>query len=191
MEDVYKTPEADLIVNNSNSESGSFYVVSAKKFWVLFICTQGIYMTYWMYKNWEMIKTKQKLSCWPVARAIFMIFFFHDLYRRVDRVLDKNGEDAKWKTDNLATTSVVLMIIDRILDRIVSQTSSIGILDLISILMVFVMGGVLYKGQASINKASGDEFGESNSNFTPLNFLWIILGLSLWGVLVSTYMSYL
>ena len=74
MEDVYKTPEADLIVNNSNSESGSFYVVSAKKFWVLFICTQGIYMTYWMYKNWEMIKTKQKESVSTGSQPYYKTF---------------------------------------------------------------------------------------------------------------------
>ena len=29
-----------------------FYVVSPKKFWVLFIATMGAYEPYWFYKNW-------------------------------------------------------------------------------------------------------------------------------------------
>lgn len=191
MEDVYKTPEANLISEENSKEASShFYVVSTKKFLVLFLSTQGIYLSYWMYKNWQILKEKQKLSCWPIARAIFMIFFFHDLYRRVDRALAKNNDDDKWKISSLATPTVILLILDRIIEKVVTNTETIGIFDAVGMLMIFVIGGAVFKAQLSINKASGDEFGESNSSFTPLNFLWILLGLSLWVLVIRSYLLY-
>jgi hypothetical protein len=190
MENMYKAPEANLENQSAEDESSQFYVVSIKKFWTLFVCTQGSYLVYWMYKNWQLIKSQTQLSCWPVARAIFSIFFFHDLYRRVDRALEKNGKDSKWQLNGLATTTVVIFIVERIVDRVSSKMDSIGVLDIASLLFVFVTAGVISKAQKSINIASGDEHGESNCYFSALNIIWILLGLGLWVFVISVLLGF-
>ena len=190
MENMYKAPEANLENQSAEGESSQFYIVSIKKFWILFVCTQGSYLLYWMYKNWQLIKSQTKLSCWPVARAIFSIFFFHSLYRRVDSTLEKNGKDSTWKLNGLATATVVIFIVERIVDRVSSKMDSIGVLDIVSLLFVFVTGGIISKAQKSINTASGDELGESNSHLSALNIIWILLGLGLWVFVISALLGF-
>ena len=55
-----------------------FYVVSARKFWLLFLLTGGIYCVAWFYKNWAHFKRATKDDdIWPGPRAVFHIFFVH------------------------------------------------------------------------------------------------------------------
>lgn len=42
-----------------------FYVVSTRKFAILFLATLGLYWIYWFYKNWDRYKDK-----WPYASEV-------------------------------------------------------------------------------------------------------------------------
>ena len=84
----------------------------------------------------------------------------------------------------------MIFIVERIVDRVSSKMDSIGVLDIVSLLFVFVTGGIISKAQKSINTASGDELGESNSHLSALNIIWILLGLGLWVFVISALLGF-
>ena len=119
---VYKPPEANLILENSFAEDDNmFYVVSPKKFLVLFIGTLGMYQLYWFYQNWMKYKLDNNSSLWPVPRAIFSIFFTHSLFRKVNEELEFKAVKEKWDYATAATLFVLFTLIsnaDGIFDRV-------------------------------------------------------------------------
>ncbi|MDF5810315.1 hypothetical protein P4123_30975 [Pseudomonas aeruginosa] len=82
MENVYKTPEAPL-VETRGAKRAHFFVTSLGKMSVLFLVTLGLYGVYWMYKHWKAQQPQMERRISPVWRAIFGIFFFHALARRI------------------------------------------------------------------------------------------------------------
>ncbi|HFL7737668.1 TPA: DUF4234 domain-containing protein, partial [Pseudomonas aeruginosa] len=86
MENVYKTPEAPL-VETHGAKRAHFFVTSLGKMSVLFLVTLGLYGVYWMYKHWKAQQPQMERRISPVWRAIFGIFFFHALARRIHQAL--------------------------------------------------------------------------------------------------------
>lgn len=61
-----------------------FFAVGTLKLVTMIIGTFGLYQIYWMYRHWQAIRTRTGEEMWPIARAIFAIFFFHALVREVN-----------------------------------------------------------------------------------------------------------
>ena len=72
---IYDAPKAKLDDANNDETNYEFYVVGITKFIVLFLATFGIYSVYWFYRNWKLYKIHNNEDIYPVARAIFSIFF--------------------------------------------------------------------------------------------------------------------
>ena len=175
----YQVPDSDLEVNTDESQK-MFYIVSKQKFALLFFSTLGIYIIYWFYKNWQIFKEFSGNSIWPVPRAIFSIFFTHSLFREVDSVLTKNNKEFDWKPDTLATIYVIFAITSQVLDRMSIKEIGSPYTDLLSILILPLIYLVLAKAQEAINLSQNDPEGQSNSGYTPANYVWIVLGALLW-----------
>ncbi len=188
---VYQAPQAKLVVEEEKDDH-LFYVVSPKKFWLMFMSTFGLYAVYWFYKNWSQYKKATAYNCWPVARAIFNIFFTHSLFRTINSQLIKKQIETHWKHAGLATLYVVVVILDRILDKLsgkgVNEIASI----LFSLVSVPVTGWILYQAQLKANLVCESVNGEDNSKFTAANIIWILLGVIFWllallGLAVTMY----
>lgn len=177
---IYAAPVADLETPVSIKTQAHFYVVSIKKFSVLFIATMGIYLVYWFYKNWSNYKKATNDSIWPVARAIFSIFFVHSLFEQVSYRKEKQDRDTEWDYKAGATMIVVLMIVQRLLDRFSMKEIGSPFTDIGSILAAFLMMPFFIKAQRMINLSEGDPHGEANKHFTAANIIWIILGVIFW-----------
>lgn len=54
-----------------------FFSVGNPKFLIMYLGTFGVYQIYWMYKQWVTVRARTREEMWPVARAIFPIFFFY------------------------------------------------------------------------------------------------------------------
>jgi len=179
-DDIYQAPDSDLLEGKSDLQP--FYVVSPKKFVALFIATLGIYHVYWFYKNWALYKAAGGKGGWPVMRAIFSIFFAHSLFARIDERLKENGLAFLGSPGNLALAYVVLSIASNIVDRLSSKSIGEPFTDILGLVVLPFLCWTLYKVQLSVNIACGDEAGEQNETFTPLNYLWLGIGFILWAL---------
>lgn len=61
-----------------------YYPIAIFKFILLSVMTRGIYLSYWMYRNWKYLKNQDRSSIMPIARSFFFpIFWFYPLYNRL------------------------------------------------------------------------------------------------------------
>ncbi len=186
MEDnIYKIPESDLIGETYFSNDDDFQVVSVFKFTVLYLATIGIYEAYWFYKNWSKYNIRHKLGVWPVARAIFPIFFVHQLLNHINNKITETNTVFNWNPDLLATLWVLIAIFNYIYDRLPYMGVITYYLPIIAFILIGVSYAILLKAQKAINITQNDPNGLTNSEFTFANYLWIILGLSLWTISIT------
>ncbi|SEA14841.1 DUF4234 domain-containing protein [Microbulbifer marinus] len=177
--DIYRAPEAEL-QTDADALQQEFYVVSKRKFLVLFFATFSIYSVYWFYRHWSQYKRASGESMMPVMRAIFSIFFTHALFRTIQSRIEESGKSHKWSPALMATIYVVAAIVGSIADRIAASSEQFSAVDLIGLATFPVTAWVLYAAQKAANIACGDPEGEENANFTAPNFLWIVLGVLFW-----------
>lgn len=166
-----------------------FYVVSPKKFLLLFIMTLGVYEVFWFYQNWQNFKLYTKQNMWPIARGIFSILFAHKLFDAVNKTLITKNSTHQWSPSTLATVFVVFSIIARVIDR---QTPEEGVNAILGFVLGTAASGVvcwvLYQAQLAVNIACDDPDGQSNRELTSWNWIWILLGGLAWAaILISFY----
>lgn len=60
-----------------------FFPVSIAKFVVLSVCSLGIYDLYWFYKNWQLVRAREKSDISPFWRTTFAYFFCYPLFKQI------------------------------------------------------------------------------------------------------------
>lgn len=171
-DNIYAAPESNLNTTSNSPSVQEFYAVSRLKFFLLFYCTAGFYGVYWNYKNWRQYQIANNEEMWPIARAIFAIFFTHALYGIVYMRATEKDSSYKW-SPNLWATLVVLFLI---METAVSRLGGDGTLSNVFIVVSLIARGIfMSQAQKAINVACGDPGGKSNNRFTLLNFLWIFM----------------
>jgi len=182
-ENIYSTPESELD-NGELDLDQEFYVVSIGKFSLLFFATMGMYSLYWFYRNWQLFKIRNGENIWPVARAIFSIFFVHSLFNKVDDKLKEAESSFSWHPSALATTYVVLSVLGHITDSLSSAEVGSPYTDFISLLAVPFFFYIMFKAQKAINTTENDLEGKSNSALTGANYFWVLFGIVLWAAVI-------
>ena len=177
---IYAPPKAVMTDQVPADNRNALYVVSLKKFWLLGVLTLGFYGVYWYYRNWSLIREKDNDNVIPLLRAIFSVFFVHSLFRRIDARLTAAGKDFYWPFEGLATLVVISMVLNGILTRITDEGQAGAVLNLISIGLTVVIIYMKTYAQRAINVAADDEHGNSNADFTALNYVWMVLGAIIW-----------
>ena len=175
---VYAAPEAEL--SNPDARTGFFYVVSPRKFTLLFFLTMSVYLLFWFYEHWRRYKVQTGGTQWPVPRALFNIFFTHSLYNRIDERLKIQELAFNWSPSVLATLYVIFQVVTNITDQLSSRFIGSPLTDIAAILLLPVIYFCVLPAQKAANLAEHDAGGESNDNLTGLNWLWMILGGLLW-----------
>jgi hypothetical protein len=157
-----------------------FYVVSAKKFWLLFVSTFGFYVVAWMYLHWDLIRKRTNEPMLPAARAFFDIFFYHALLQRFQQAAFKKSGQSSAKLAEVATAIVVVSIAIRALNAYSNQGSAPDFVAFIPIGLLLVQAWLMHFAQRVANYAAGDAGGDSNSTLTPTNVFWMVLGAIWW-----------
>jgi hypothetical protein len=179
----YAAPQASLV---TRLEDGSpFYVVSSRKYWVMLLGTMGLYEIYWFYRNWLLHKEHAGSDIWPVARAIFSIFFAHSLNRLVDQQIKRQGLVFAWSPGPYALVYMATYIGQHALTIMSFAEVGTSVTDVLGLTLLLIAGWVLWRVQQAINVACGDPEGEANSAFTAANFAWLVFGTLLWILTIS------
>jgi hypothetical protein len=185
---LYAPPAAVVADVPDVVEVKPFYVVGKMKFLVLFFLSLGFFQFVMYYLHWARFKRATKMRMWPIARAIFAVFFIHSLTEEVDHKLQRGDIRHPWSPRRSATVVVVLLLLDRVLGRVPEDVMSENAAVSLSIAMLLPLGWFLWQIQGAANAASGDPEGESNRQLTWINWLWIVL-LALGWVLVGVGLS--
>ncbi len=177
MEESIEQSEQDPIEQSNEME---FYIVSPKKFLILFLGTFGIYTVYWFFKHWSLFKKSTDGDLWPVMRAIFAIFFTHSLFSYFEeRYKNKTGE-APRSINHLATIYVIVSIGGQIASRFSGNDYENPASLFLSLLILPVTCWILYQAQSLANYSGDDVKGRTNDELTFLNYGWLVLGSIFW-----------
>jgi hypothetical protein len=60
-----------------------YFAVSTSKFVLMSLCTLGLYVTYWFYQNWALIKAREQSAISPVWRSLFEFLFCYSCLARI------------------------------------------------------------------------------------------------------------
>jgi hypothetical protein len=174
----YAPPMAELECDAATGTK--FYVVSPRKFTILFFATVGLYTYYWFYANWREFRRATGERIWPIPRAIFSIFFAHSLYHKIQARLDEREEKFTWSPGGLATAYVVLSIVSNIFDRMSMKDIFTPYSDILGLFLLPALYYTLMMPQKAVNLAERDAAGTVNDRMTGANYFWIVLGVILW-----------
>lgn len=177
-DNIYAPPTAEL--TETVKTSHEFYVISKNKLLVLSLLSFGLYTYIWSYKNWSLYKKANQLDIWPLARAMFFIFFIHQLYRRADDRIARSGRTFDFDFEQWATVFVVVTVGARLFEVAANRIDSWLFYKPLAILAVPLCAYILQQGQGLINFAAGDPEGQSNARYNLWNCLVIVPGVVLW-----------
>jgi hypothetical protein len=168
------------------SQGPMFYVVSTRKFAILFLATLTGYAIYWFYKNWDRYKRRHPeasrfgSTISPAVRAAFSMFFTHALFRKVKAHGRGQPAIARWRSGLHATILVALMLLSNVVDSFIA--GPVG--DVVSFAGVFVLALPFLKAQQMINLSCGDPQGQGNDRLSKANWAWVLAGGVAWVLLV-------
>jgi hypothetical protein len=171
----YAAPATTIAADAPSDVDQDFYVVAPVKYWLLTLLTFGLYHLAWAYQQWRHLKRRVLPDIWPVPRAIFLIFFLHQLMRLTREKSQERGVNQGFGFANAATLAVVLFIASQLIDRVSGKLDLIW-LQFGSLLLIPVLGHAVWRMQAAINRACGDPTGASNARFSTTNWIWMVLG---------------
>ncbi len=190
-ENVYAPPQVDSFEYADALNETAFYVVSMRKFTVLFFATFGLYYVYWFFTNWRRYKFRCQLdktpgrTIWPLPRALFPMFFVHSLFLAVAAHAAANKHRLSWMRQSHAALLVVMLIaqgvIGKVADRFIGPPAG-AVASLILLIAMYLSFGC---AQQHINISCSDPKGMANDRFTWANYLWIVPGTGMWVLMLA------
>lgn len=177
----------DSVINSENSTAEGcqpeigFFEISKDKLLIMSLGTFGLYGLYWMHQNWSRYNQREGASTWPIARAIFSIFFIHSLFSHIEAHYRRQSEPLPYALGRYATLYVLTALLSLIPSP--SNPAMEGIVSaLIAMISTASISFVLVKAQQIVNLANGDAQGATNHTLTAANFAWLTVGIVLWAL---------
>ena len=99
-----------------NDHTPPFVAISTTRLAALCFCTLGFYQIVWLYRQWRRIKEREHLNIYPMARALFGIFFCHALFRKMVAAGEQAGISPSPAAAQLATGWILLSLAGRLPD---------------------------------------------------------------------------
>lgn len=170
--------EAEAVSKEVYQSEIAYFEISRRKLLIMSVGTLGLYGVYWIYQNWARYNLREDGNTWPLARAIFSLFFMHSLCSKLEIYHKEKTGLASYKLNQYATLYVLLF-----LTILIPEPSSIALQIVLStfLLIVEVVGYtyILIKIQDVVNIANGEKLAEVNDKLTFANFAWLALGVAI------------
>jgi hypothetical protein len=156
------------------------FAVGTKKLWIMSIATFGLYGVYWFERNYRFQKRLTGESSWPLARALFSVFFVNDLLKRISAEATEAGITHAWSAGGLSGLYVASVILRSVIDRFagkVTEPATSVVLSFVSFALVFGMTHALARAQETVNETLARTHAgfERNTHFTAAN--WIVIAI--------------
>ena len=180
-ENIYAPPKADLSQPLRVLGAEPFYVVSMRKFTVMYFTTLGLFGFYWFYKNWRCYQQQGGAgNIWPVMRAIFSFLYVHALFDKVLAHAQQKQRPLDWNTRAHAGLLGALFLASWGINFVSDRLFGSPIAEILGLLLALVIYFCNASAVKQFNIACGDPAGEGNKAFTAANYGWIAFGCLLW-----------
>lgn len=104
-------------------------------FCLLSFFTFGIYNIFWFYKSWRFLKYLYNWDIYPFWRAVFSIFFVHNLFEHINDLAVEKGHPGI-SSNGYGTGYVITSISQRVLNRVLPGDLSIIALFILTFLFL-------------------------------------------------------
>ena len=106
----------------------------------LHVVTFGFYDLYWGYRQWFAHQATHGRRIWPLARAWFLVFYLHGLFRSIDARARAVGARPNWRPNSQAWWFIGLMFVEVAVEPFVDEDAgAIAIMLLCHVLRAFPM----------------------------------------------------
>ena len=150
-------------------EGAHFYPITLTKFIILSVFTGGIFLSYWSYRNWKAIKLKEDSDIMPIARGIFIIFWFYPLFNKLQADSFERFDRNRVMPTGLAIVFAVTIILSSIYSSI--DDGLLGIFQFLLSTLLFVPF-VQYINKLNIHDSSALQY---NSKWRIRHVLTILI----------------
>lgn len=185
-ENPYAPPASALTEPLPDTQPGNpFFVTSTGKLVLMNLGTLGVYEVFWFYMHWARYRRRGRRDISPVMRAVFALFFVHQLAREIDGELHRTGVRHVWWPGATATAYVVISIASYVCNYVPVGASRF--IDLVPLLLLGPTTWTLHSMQRAANLACGQPNGESNRSLSWANWVWLAIGSVLWLLVLAGY----
>lgn len=151
-------------------ESGYFFSPSSIKLLILSICTFSFYELYWFYKNWDIIKKRNKSNISPFWRSFFAPIWAYSLFKNIRSEALHNG---------LAFPSIFpLTFIYVLLSFTWRLDDPYWLVSMLGVFPIIVVNSTAF----SINKKLDKETA-GGAELSSWNWFGILVGFGLWALI--------
>ncbi|MGZ9709662.1 hypothetical protein ACXX82_02435 [Glaciimonas sp. GNP009] len=162
---ISETPlEVPSSFNGKAEMQTPFFAVSITKLLVLSFCTFGLYQIVWLYRNWQLVKAREKINIVPFARALFAFLFCYQMFKKIRDFKTPNTSQGKLHAGSLTIAWIV-----------VASISRLGHICLLISLMAPIFFVPVQIRVNQINHAVTPDH-DKNDRFSVLNWLTIVIG---------------
>lgn len=151
----------------------AFFTTSTFKLSVMSLSTFSLYLFYWFYKNWCLIKKQTPNSkVMPLLRAFFSPLFAYSCFRHIKVSASRIGINNKLPIGYLALAFFLLHLLAQ-------APHFYGLIGFLSFLPIVPMNNIAL----AVNVAHNLQF-QNNDKFSTLNKVGITIGAFLWLMMI-------
>lgn len=155
---------ADVMPPKAEEAPTPFFPVSVLKLFILSVCTFGVYEVYWFYKNWQLIKERERSHISPVPRAIFAVFYCYQCFARIRDFGTPPATKSRLAAGPLAAGWIVATLLHKLPDPY-------WLISLFAVVFIIPVQGLANR----INAASSPNH-DPNSHFSAWNWVALAFG---------------
>ena len=160
----------------------TFYVVSIRKFLLLYFMTMGCYLIVWFFENWKQYRKATGVKVWPGVRALAGVIMVFSLFAKVQKALSESGRTYRWFPVTRGILIFTVWVVSVFFAFMPIDEFWAPWVIVISLLLMGVLGFLLVGAQRAINFLEHDPAAQSNSTLTFANGVWVGAGGFIWGV---------
>lgn len=147
-----------------NDMSQAYFTVGALKFSLMSLTTFGIYELYWFYRNWRVIKNRDKSKILPFWRALFWPFWTFSLMSRFN-------EDSKDQNIPMVLPAITLGVVYIVLNGLWRLPDPYWLFSLLTFIPL-----LCFDAFARRLNGGGQLADPTFSRFSGWNIAWLIIG---------------
>ncbi|MEO1240729.1 MAG: DUF3857 domain-containing transglutaminase family protein [Pseudomonadota bacterium] len=169
---------------NAHIDEMTFFPIRGSKFVILNITTLGLYGIFWMFRCWRWERYKDQSQILPFWRSVFSWLWYIALYGSIRGEFDDEKRPPYWLGVLLAFAYFVSTIGASIASAAMEESGAayIGITVFEGFIFLLILPMLVFVNKLNVG---AEEAIARNSRWTPRTFIALIMGISLWVMMIS------